>query len=324
MTTQQLTAKPTRSYMAPASTTTVTPSAPMPTTTATIITSSAPTPTTTVTTSPTSMPLKPFETLERVPSSPTGAELDEINFVDRRADPAIRIQQLSKRYAQQKVLSDLDLDIQAGEFVAIVGRSGCGKSTLLRLIAQLEQPSHGTVAFPQSNADSTVSHAAKLRVMFQDARLLPWKSVLQNVQLGLAQSEHQSARQILDRVGLSAFAMQWPTLLSGGQRQRVALARALAHRPELLLLDEPLGALDALTRLEMQALIEQLWTEHDFTAVLVTHDITEAVQLADRVILLENGHISAEFRVNLQRPRKKNAEFAEIEQKILEAVLSKR
>ena len=244
--------------------------------------------------------------------------------MDRRADPAIRIQQLSKHYAQQKVLSDLDLDIQAGEFVAIVGRSGCGKSTLLRLIAQLEQPSHGTVAFPQSNADSTVSHAAKLRVMFQDARLLPWKSVLQNVQLGLAQSEHQSARQILDRVGLSAFAMQWPTLLSGGQRQRVALARALAHRPELLLLDEPLGALDALSRLEMQALIEQLWTEHDFTAVLVTHDITEAVQLADRVILLENGHISAEFRVNLQRPRKKNAEFAEIEQKILEAVLSKR
>lgn len=160
--------------------------------------------------------------------------------------------------------------------------------------------------------------------MFQDARLLPWKSVLQNVQLGLAQSEHRSARQILDRVGLSAFAMQWPTLLSGGQRQRVALARALAHRPELLLLDEPLGALDALTRLEMQALIEQLWVEHDFTAVLVTHDITEAVQLADRVILLENGHISAEFRVNLQRPRKKNAEFAEIEQKILEAVLSKR
>lgn len=156
MTTQQLTAKPIRSYMAPASTTTVTPSAPMPTTTATIITSSAPTPTTTVTTSPTSMPLKPFETLERVPSSPTGAELDEVSFVDRRADPAIRIQQLSKHYAQQKVLSDLDLDIQAGEFVAIVGCSGCGKSTLLRLIAQLEQPSHGTVAFPQSNADSTV------------------------------------------------------------------------------------------------------------------------------------------------------------------------
>lgn len=310
MTTQQLTAKPIRSYIAPMSTTTVTP----PTST----------PTTTATTTPTSMPLKPFETLERVPSSPTGAELDEVSFVDRRADPAIRIQQLSKRYAKQKVLSDLDLDIQAGEFVAIVGRSGCGKSTLLRLIAQLEQPSHGTVEFPQSNADSTVSHAAKLRVMFQDARLLPWKSVLQNVQLGLAQSEHRSSRQILDRVGLSAFAMQWPTLLSGGQRQRVALARALAHRPELLLLDEPLGALDALTRLEMQALIEQLWVEHDFTAVLVTHDITEAVQLADRVILLENGHISAEFRVNLQRPRKKNAEFAEIEQKILEAVLSKR
>lgn len=316
MTTQQLTAKPIRSYIAPMSTTTVTP----PTST----------PTTTATTTPTSMPLKPFETLEtletleRVPSSPTGAELDEISFVDRRADPAIRIQQLSKRYAQHIVLSDLDLDIQAGEFVAIVGRSGCGKSTLLRLIAQLEQPSHGMVEFPQSSTDSTVSHAAKLRVMFQDARLLPWKSVLQNVQLGLAQSEHQSARQILDRVGLSAFATQWPTLLSGGQRQRVALARALAHRPELLLLDEPLGALDALTRLEMQALIEQLWTERDFTAVLVTHDITEAVQLADRVILLENGHISAEFRVNLQRPRKKNAEFAEIEQKILEAVLSKR
>lgn len=244
-----------------------------------------------------------------------------IKPVTTQPDPAIQISQLSKIYAGNTVLNDLNLNIQAGEFVAIVGRSGCGKSTLLRLIAQLEQPTQGGIKL-QSSTRHSAHTPATLRVMFQDPRLLPWQSVLKNVQLGLKKSDHPRAQHLLEQVGLGEFTSRWPTELSGGQRQRVALARALSHQPQILLLDEPLGALDALTRLDMQALIEKLWTEHGFTALLVTHDITEAVQLADRVILLDKGKISAEFRLNLQRSRRKNAEFAEIEQKILEAVLS--
>lgn len=323
MTTQALTLKPMTPYITPvykiATKASTHLSAPIFTAPCTAPSTSA-----TATDVPRAMPLISLESLEKVPAKPMAMAFKQLSLVDQLKDPAIQIQQLSKTYAQHQVLHALDLNIQKGEFVAIVGRSGCGKSTLLRLIAQLESPSHGRVTFPQSSMDTEASYTAKLRVMFQDARLLPWQSVLQNVQLGLAQSQLQSAQCILDRVGLREFSGQWPTQLSGGQRQRVALARALAHRPNILLLDEPLGALDALTRLDMQALIEQLWLEQGFTAVLVTHDIAEAVQLADRVILLEDGHISAEFSVNLQRPRRKNAKFAEIEQKILQAVLSKR
>lgn len=242
------------------------------------------------------------------PSSVNGAE--------------ILIEQLYKFYAEVKVLEDLDLQIKAGEFVAIVGRSGCGKSTLLRLIAQLEKPSYGEIKFQSARNFREGISSADIRVMFQDPRLLPWKSVLANVQLGLSKHQHALASTLLEKVGLKDKASQWPAQLSGGQRQRVALARALSHSPRILLLDEPLGALDALTRLEMQNLIEQLWKEQGFTAVLVTHDVSEAVQLADRIILLDQGHIAQDFKVNLPRPRKKSIAFAQLEQQVLDAVLA--
>ncbi|AOA56969.1 ABC transporter ATP-binding protein [Acinetobacter larvae] len=240
---------------------------------------------------------------------------------------SIQLKQLSKHYGELTVLDQLDLNIQAGEFVAIVGKSGCGKSTLLRLIAGLEQQSQGNIDFAQHSHQDDVSaqqHASRhnLRVMFQNPRLLPWQSVIENIRLGLATTQFSQAEQLLKHIGLAEKAQHWPAQLSGGQQQRVALARALAHRPQILLLDEPLGALDALTRLEMQKLIEKLWLEKGFTALLVTHDVTEAVLLADRIIFLDQGKILQQFHINLARPRVKNHDFVEIEQNVLNAILN--
>jgi sulfonate transport system ATP-binding protein len=201
----------------------------------------------------------------------------------------VELQGLSKHYGPREVLRDNHLVIEPGEFVAIVGRSGCGKSTLLRLVAGLESPSGGELCLN----DQAVSGLHKdTRIMFQDARLLPWRRVIDNVALGLPASRLADAQAVLSQVGLGDRATDWPARLSGGQRQRVSLARALVHQPHLLLLDEPLGALDALTRIEMHSLIEGLWRQHGFTALLVTHDVHEAVTLADRVILIENGSIA--------------------------------
>ncbi|MFC6052746.1 aliphatic sulfonate ABC transporter ATP-binding protein [Acinetobacter sp. Ac_877] len=234
----------------------------------------------------------------------------------------IFIEQLYKFYGQVKVLEDLDLHIKPGEFLAIVGRSGCGKSTLLRLIADLEQQSYGEIKFKSARHLREGITSDDIRVMFQDPRLLPWRNIEKNVQLGLPKERHENASELLKKVGLEEKADLWPTQLSGGQRQRAALARALSHKPRILLLDEPLGALDALTRLEMQNLIEKLWTEQGFTAILVTHDVSEAVQLADRIILLDKGHIAKEFKVDLARPRQKGIDFTHLEQHVLNAVLA--
>jgi sulfonate transport system ATP-binding protein len=237
------------------------------------------------------------------------------------AGAGIALQQLSKFYGSVTVLENLDLHIAPGEFLAIVGRSGCGKSTLLRLIAGLEQAEQGQINFVSKHDDLPIQ-SNDIRVMFQDPRLLPWKTILANVQLGLAKSHHGTAQALLNTVGLAEKATLWPSQLSGGQRQRTALARALSHQPRILLLDEPLGALDALTRLDMQNLIEKLWQQQGFTAVLVTHDVSEAVQLADRIILLDRGQIAEQFAVNLPRPRQKGVAFAELEKAVLDAVLS--
>jgi sulfonate transport system ATP-binding protein len=232
-------------------------------------------------------------------------------------DVSVELRGVGKRYGERAVLTDFDLSIERGSFVSIVGRSGCGKSTLLRLIAGLEAPSAGTL---DKRADG--SQPFDTRIMFQDARLLPWKSVLQNVMLGLGRASRDDARAVLDEVGLLERANDWPAQLSGGQRQRVALARALVHRPQLLLLDEPLGALDALTRIEMHALIERLWREHRFTALLVTHDVHEAVALADRILLIEEGRIALDQTVPLARPRERaSGAFARLEERVLQRVM---
>jgi sulfonate transport system ATP-binding protein len=227
--------------------------------------------------------------------------------------PAISIRGLAKRYGGRPVLENFSLEVARGSFLAIVGRSGCGKSTLLRLLAGLEIADEGRLH---------IADAASTRLMFQDARLLPWKSVLDNVALGLPPALRANARSVLADVGLVERAGEWPAVLSGGQRQRVSLARALVHQPELLLLDEPLGALDALTRIEMHALIEGLWQERGFTAALVTHDVQEAVALADRVIVIEGGQIVLDETVELPRPRSRGTPaFAALEERILSRVL---
>ena len=233
----------------------------------------------------------------------------------------LQINGLAKAYIGRQVLADFELTVTEGEFVAIVGRSGCGKSTLLRLIAGLETPDSGTIHY--DGVQHRGLHPA-MRIMFQDARLLPWRRVLANVALGLSPAERPGALAVLEQVGLTDRAGDWPAALSGGQRQRVALARALVHDPRLLLLDEPLGALDALTRIEMQQVLEGLWRQRGFTALLVTHDIAEAVALADRVILLEEGRIAMDVAITLPRPRHRgHAGFAALEEPILNRVLQR-
>ena len=231
----------------------------------------------------------------------------------------LKIQGLRMAFGTHTVLHRVDLEVTPGDFVAIVGRSGCGKSTLLRLVAGLNSPTNGTVLL-NDQVVRTLSPGA--RMMFQDARLLPWKRVLDNVGLGLGGDWRPRATQALEHVGLASRAGDWPATLSGGQRQRVALARALVSEPRLLLLDEPLGSLDALTRIEMQRLIESLWQEQRFTALLVTHDVDEAVTLANRIVVIEDGRISADVVVPLSRPRQRgHASFAALAGQILDQVM---
>ncbi len=250
--------------------------------------------------------VQPASAIRPVTAAPRGAEVHAAH--------------LGKHYGSRQVLRDVDLHIAPGEFVAIVGRSGCGKSTLLRLLAGLETADNGQITF--DGRPRSVTDQADIRIMFQDARLLPWKRVIDNVALGLSGADAKArALEALSQVGLADRAHEWPAVLSGGQRQRVALARALVHAPRLLLLDEPLGALDALTRIEMHRLIERLWLQHGFTALLVTHDVAEAVALADRVLLIEDHDIAYDERVPLARPRVRSAAFAGIEDEVLQRVL---
>ncbi|MDR2031213.1 MAG: ATP-binding cassette domain-containing protein [Azoarcus sp.] len=237
----------------------------------------------------------------------------------------IRLDGVRRHFGARVVLAGLSTRFGAGEFIAVVGRSGCGKSTLLRLLAGLDAAQAGQLA---ADGGPLAAVAGDIRIMYQEARLLPWRNVVDNVALGLAgrrERVHAQALEALAQVGLADRAGEWPGALSGGQRQRVALARALVHRPRLLLLDEPLGALDALTRIEMHRLIERVWREHGFTAVLVTHDVGEAVALADRVLLIEEGRIALDQAIGLARPRARGeAAFARLEGRVLERLLSVR
>ncbi|GAA1268960.1 ABC transporter ATP-binding protein [Saccharothrix xinjiangensis] len=208
---------------------------------------------------------------------------------------AVSIRGLVKEFGPRRVLDGLDLEVAPGEFVALLGRSGCGKSTLLRVLAGLDPAVGGEFSVP-----------AKVSVAFQQPRLLPWRKVWRNISLGLRDvNGREVAEKALAEVRLADHADAWPLTLSGGEAQRVSLARALVREPELLLLDEPFGALDALTRSAMHRLVEQLWREHRPAVLFVTHDVDEALLLADRVVVLDRGRIVAEHRVDLPRPRRR-------------------
>lgn len=243
---------------------------------------------------------------------------------DRTGPVAIRLRGVEKRFGDNHVLRGIDLDVPAGQFLAIVGKSGCGKSTLLRLMVGLDEQSAGSLGFGDTDGHPASPNA---RIVFQEPRLLPWASVLDNVVVGLGEgvdpsTARREALAALEEVQLPEKAAQWPSRLSGGQRQRVALARALVSRPGLLVLDEPLGALDALTRITMQQLISRVWRELGFTAVLVTHDVSEAVNLADRVIVLDEGRIALDLEVRAEHPRHHgDPALGALERQLLEAIL---
>jgi sulfonate transport system ATP-binding protein len=238
---------------------------------------------------------------------------------------SLTLRDIGKTFGQRTILRDLDLYVPAGQFVAIVGRSGCGKSTLLRLIAGLDQVTSGRILFGDHRQQKDVRNLC--RMMFQEPRLLPWASILANVEVGLGPepktpSTQERARQALQAVGLEDRGADWPSVLSGGQKQRVALARALVSRPKLLAFDEPLGALDALTRIEMQQFLEGIWLRDRFTALLVTHDVMEALTLADRILMIEHGSITLDLPVDLPRPRRRGSvDLALIEEQILNRLL---
>ena len=224
--------------------------------------------------------------------------------------PVVRVRNLARRFTLKGVLNGVDLDIRKGEFVALLGRSGCGKSTLLRALAGLDHEATGS-------GDIVVPR--KLSVVFQDARLLPWKRVLDNVILGLTGPDAKArGRQALAEVELAGRENSWPYELSGGEQQRVALARSLVRDPELLLADEPFGALDALTRIRMHVLLKELSERHRPAVLLVTHDVDEAIELADRVVVLEQGKVAADIAVDLpQAGPERSVRFAHLRRQLL-------
>ncbi|MEV7288583.1 ABC transporter ATP-binding protein [Streptomyces sp. NPDC093252] len=219
------------------------------------------------------------------------------------APAAVHVAGLTRSFDGRAVIDRLELDIAPGEFVALLGRSGCGKSTLLRILAGLDRDIQGTVLVPRRKA-----------VAFRAPRLMPWKRVWRNVVLGLpGRPERAVAVRALTEVGLDHRTDAWPKTLSGGEAQRASLARALVREPDLLLLDEPFGALDALTRIKAQRLVGELWQRRGCAVLLVTHDVEEAVLLADRVLVMDEGVIAQEQTVALDRPRDiTDPRFAEI------------
>jgi sulfonate transport system ATP-binding protein len=223
---------------------------------------------------------------------------------------------VGKAFGARQVLSRIDLDIAAGQFVSIIGPSGVGKSTLLRLAAGLERPSAGRIELRSKSPRPDV------RMMFQEDRLLPWRTVLRNVTLGLKGRE-QEARGILRAVGLEGREHEFPVVLSGGQRQRVALARALIHEPDILLLDEPFGALDAITRAAMQLLLAHLLAARPRTVILVTHDVEEALVLSDRVLLMRDGGIARDLVLDQPRPRHRgDPVLAALKEELLDGLIA--
>ncbi len=210
------------------------------------------------------------------------------------APVVVRVAGYGRRFGERTIVSRIDLELVEGEVVALLGASGSGKSTFLRALAGLDPEADGQVEVPEARA-----------VVFQDHRLLPWKRVWRNVVLGLPRASRDAALAALAEVGIEGRADQWPLTLSGGESQRVALARAFIRSPRLLLLDEPFGALDALTRIRMHALLRALCDRHRPATLLVTHDVDEAIVLADRVLVLADGVIAVDHRIDLSAGRRR-------------------
>ncbi|MFG1811432.1 ABC transporter ATP-binding protein [Streptomyces sp. NPDC049040] len=230
-----------------------------------------------------------------------------------RAEAAVRTTRLVRSFGDRDVLRELDLTLGQGEFTALLGRSGSGKSTLLRAVARLD---HGVAGSGELSVPERVS------LSFQDSRLLPWLRVLDNVVLGVrGRDAKERGTKALAEVGLEGRERSWPHELSGGEQQRAALARALVRDPELLLADEPFGALDALTRIRMHDLLRELYERHRPAVLLVTHDVDEAVELADRVLVLEDGRIAVDLAIDLPTPRsRRDPRFQEYRDTLLAAL----
>lgn len=249
--------------------------------------------------------------------------------------PAIRLTGVGKLFAAEsggavRALAEVDVDVAAGEFVALIGPSGCGKSTILRLVAGLDRPSEGAVTV-HGGAPEALSRAHKLGFAFQDAALLPWLDVRDNIampfRLAGVQKDMDRVAALIDLVGLTGFEQARPNELSGGMRQRVAIARALVLEPEVLLLDEPFGALDAVTRRQMNLELQRIWSATKTTTLLVTHAVDEALFLADRVLIMSPrpGRVLEAITVPFGRPRApallREAAFHTLEDKLTEALI---
>ncbi|WP_432132181.1 ABC transporter ATP-binding protein [Streptomyces tendae] len=227
--------------------------------------------------------------------------------------PAVRLHGLTRSFKGRTVLDGIDLELPAGQFTALLGHSGSGKSTLLRAVAGLD---HGV------EGEGRLSAPERVSVVFQDSRLLPWSRVLDNVLLGAEGKEAaERGRAALAEVGFAGRERAWPGELSGGEAQRAALARALVREPQLLLADEPFGALDALTRIRMHNLLRELWKRHRPSVLLVTHDVDEAIVLADRVLVLENGRIGLDLTIDRPHPRSyREPKLGEYRERLLAAL----
>ena len=230
---------------------------------------------------------------------------------DLQEAAAVRVRNVTRLFGDTVALDGIDLSIRPGEFAALLGRSGSGKSTLLRAMAGLDTPTTGIVEVPPQRM-----------VVFQEPRLLPWKTAVDNVALGLkGPGAREHALSALAEVGLEHRSSAYPATLSGGEAQRVALARALVRDPKLLLLDEPFAALDALTRMRMHRLVEALWARHQLSVLLITHDVDEAILLADRALVIDEGRLVASITIDLPRPRDLGRQgFLQLRKRLLAAL----
>lgn len=241
--------------------------------------------------------------------NPTISEAGSGATVVKMGEPVVSLGGVTKQFGGRVVLRDIDLEIGKGEFVALLGASGSGKTTLLRILSSLELATTGSLQVAQNRS-----------VVFQEPRLLPFRKVGSNVVLGLSKAARKQVDVVgaLDEVGLASHIKAWPKSLSGGEAQRVALARALVRAPDLLLLDEPFAALDALTRIKMQNLVLRLWSLHSPGVLFITHDVDEAIVLADRVLVLKNGALAVDVKLGASRPRDRaTAEFRDMRTMLL-------